>query len=71
MFSDSTRIGVRCIGGLVGAGRADVRDDGRTAAVRGRQRGGPVRVDSPRRRPLSGLAQQGGRANTERGNDKT
>ena len=45
--------------GLVGARRPDVRDDGRPAALRGRQRGRPLRVHPARRRSLPGLAQQG------------
>lgn len=44
--------------GLVGAGRADVRDDGGPAALRGGQRGRPLRVDPARRRAVSGLAEQ-------------
>jgi len=45
----------------VGAGRAHVRDDGRPAALRGRQRGRPVRGDSARRGAVPGVAEQGGR----------
>ena len=50
----------------VGSGRADVWDDGRAASVRGWQRGRPLWVNPPRRRPLPGLAEQGGRLHPQR-----
>ena len=67
MASDSTGTAVRSYGRLVGPGRVDVRDDGRPAAFRSRQRGRPLRVDPSRRRPLPGLALQGSRFHPQRG----
>ena len=65
--SDPARVGLRCVRGLVGPGRADVRDDGGAAALRGRQRGRPLRKHPPRRRPLPSLALQGGSLRTQGG----
>ncbi|XP_077350688.1 protein kinase C epsilon type-like isoform X2 [Festucalex cinctus] len=67
---DPPGAGLRSVGGLVGPGGPDVRDDGGSASVRGRQRGRPLRVHPARRRPLPGLAQQGGRRRPQRVHDQ-
>ena len=70
-FSDPT--GARLWGkrGLVGAWRADVRDDGRPASLRGRQRGWSLRIHSSRWRAISCLAVKRGRLGTKRGKQDT
>ena len=59
--TDLARAGLRRVGGLVGARGAHVRDAGRPAALRSRQRGRPVREHHERRRAVPGVAEQGGR----------
>lgn len=63
--ADPAGAGVRPVGGLVGAGRAAVRDAGGAAALRGRQRGRPVRVHPARRRAVPRVAVQGRRVHPE------
>ncbi|CAG9789576.1 unnamed protein product, partial [Diatraea saccharalis] len=62
---DPAGAGVRAVGGLVGAGRARVRDAGGAAALRGGQRGRPVRVHPARRRAVPRVAVQGGRVHPQ------
>ena len=59
--SDPAGAGVRSVCGLVGAGGADVWDDGRTTPIWSRQWRRLVWVHPPWRCPLSRVAQQGGR----------
>ena len=50
----------------VGSWSPHVRDDGWSTPVRGGQRGRSLRVDPPRRRPLPGVAEQGGGLHPQR-----
>lgn len=63
--ADPAGAGVRPLGGLVGAGRAAVRDAGGAASLRGGQRGRPVREHPARRRAVPRVAVQGRRLHTQ------
>ena len=65
--TDLARVGLRCVGGLVGVGCFDVRDAGRSAPLRSRQRGRSVREHHERRRVVPGVAEQGGRERARTG----